>query len=68
MTSRYHMPRTLSEFSAAMPEITLIAYPVDQSRIDLADWWQHPRTMGLLHREYVKYLTSLVMTRLAKTA
>ena len=51
-----------------MPEITLIAYPVDQSRIDLADWWQHPRTMGLLHREYVKYLTSLVMTRLAKTA
>ena len=68
VTSRYHMPRTLSEFSTAMPEITLIAYPVDQSRIDLADWWRHPRTMRLLHREYAKYLTSLVMTRLAKTS
>jgi hypothetical protein len=54
----------LSEFSAVMPDITLIAYPVDQSRIDLGGWWRHPRTMQLLHREYVKYLASLVMTRL----
>ncbi|HVV28086.1 MAG TPA: YdcF family protein [Rhizomicrobium sp.] len=64
VTGRYHMPRTLSEFSAVMPDITLIAYPVDQSRIDLGGWWRHPRTMQLLHREYVKYLASLVMTRL----
>jgi hypothetical protein len=55
----------LKEFSTAMPDITLIAYPVDQSRINLGEWWKHPRTAQLLHREYFKYLGSLVTTRLA---
>ncbi len=67
VTSRYHMPRTLHEFAAAMPDITLIPYPVNQSRIDLSGWWLHPRTVELLHREYVKYLASLVTVRLAHT-
>ena len=66
VTSRYHMPRTMQEFSAAMPEVTLIAYPVDQARVDLGGWWRHPHTVQLLHREYVKYLASLVTTRLAR--
>lgn len=66
VTGRYHMPRTLREFSTALPEVTLIAYPVDQSGIDLNGWWTHPRTIRLLHREYAKYLASLVTTRLAK--
>jgi len=65
VTGRYHMPRTLREFSTAMPDITLIAYPVDQQGIDLSGWWLHPRTVGLLHREYVKFLASVVTTRLA---
>jgi uncharacterized SAM-binding protein YcdF (DUF218 family) len=65
VTARYHMPRTLHEFSAAMPNIALIPYPVNQSRIDLSGWWRHTRTVGLLHREFVKYLASLVTTRLA---
>ena len=43
----------------------LIAYPVEQSRVNLSGWWMHPRTVQLLHREYVKYLASLVTTRLA---
>ena len=66
VTSRYHMPRALQEFSTVLPEVTLIAYPVDQPRIDLGGWWRHPRTMQLLHREYVKYLASLVTTRLSR--
>jgi uncharacterized SAM-binding protein YcdF (DUF218 family) len=65
VTSRYHMPRTMREFSAVLPDVTLIAYPVEQSRIDLSGWWMHPNTVKLLHREYVKYLASLVTTRLA---
>ena len=65
VTGRHHMPRTLKEFSTAMPDITLIAYPVDQSRINLGEWWKRPRTAQLLHREYFKYLGSLVTTRLA---
>ena len=65
VTGRYHMPRTMREFSAVLPDVTLIAYPVEQSRLDLSGWWMHPRTVQLLHREYVKYLASLVTTRLA---
>jgi len=67
VTGRYHMPRTMKEFSAVLPNVSLIAYPVDQSRIDLGGWWRHPRTVGLLHREYVKYLATLVTTRLARS-
>jgi uncharacterized SAM-binding protein YcdF (DUF218 family) len=66
VTSRYHMPRTMKEFSALLPDVTLIAYPVEQKRIVLDGWWQHPKTAQLLHREYVKYLASLVITRLAQ--
>jgi len=66
VTGRYHMPRTMREFSAALPDVSLIAYPVDQSRIELNGWWRHPRTAQLLHREYAKYLASLVTTRLAR--
>lgn len=64
VTGRYHMPRTLHEFAAAMPDIALIPYPVNQSRIVLSGWWLHSRTVSLLHREFVKYLASLVTTRL----
>ena len=66
VTGRYHMPRTMKEFSALLPDVTLIAYPVEQSRIALDRWWMHPNTAKLLHREYLKYLASLAMTRLAK--
>jgi uncharacterized SAM-binding protein YcdF (DUF218 family) len=66
VTSRYHMPRTMQEFSSVLPDVTLIDYPVDQNGIDLGVWWEHPRTIQLLQREYVKYLASLVTTRLAR--
>ena len=65
VTGRHHMPRALREFSTRMPDITLIPYPVDQSGVDLGGWWQRPRTVQFLHREYVKYLATLVTTRLA---
>jgi uncharacterized SAM-binding protein YcdF (DUF218 family) len=62
VTGRYHMPRSLREFSAAMPNVRLIPWPVDQGSIDLSGWWRHPNTVMLLQREYVKYLASLVTT------
>lgn len=68
VTGRYHMPRTMREFSAAMPGVTLTAWPVEQKRIVLGDWWEHPRTAELLHREYLKYLASLATTRLAHSS
>jgi uncharacterized SAM-binding protein YcdF (DUF218 family) len=66
VTGRYHMPRSLREFSAAMPTVRIVPYPIEQERIDLAGWWRHPRTILLLHREYVKYLASFLATSMAK--
>ena len=60
VTARYHMPRALNEFSGAMPGVRLTPWPVEQGSIDLAGWWRHPQTTMLRHREYLKYLTSLV--------
>src|SRR5215469_5182823 len=42
VTARYHMPRSLQEFSAAMPDVTFLPYPVEQGRIDLSGWWRYP--------------------------
>lgn len=67
VTSRYHMPRSLREFSAAMPDVRLLPYPVEQEGVNLGGWWRRPRTIFVLHREYVKYLASLLTTGMART-
>jgi uncharacterized SAM-binding protein YcdF (DUF218 family) len=64
VTARYHMPRALREFSSTMPDVRLVPWPVEQGSIDLSGWWRHPNTALLLHREYVKYLATLVTTSL----
>jgi uncharacterized SAM-binding protein YcdF (DUF218 family) len=64
VTSRYHMPRAMREFEHAMPDETLLPYPVDQGGIDLSGWWLHPQTVQLLNREFAKYLASIVTTSL----
>jgi len=66
VTARYHMPRAMHEFSTAMPDMTMLPYPVDQDGIDLSGWWRHPQTAQLLHREFVKYLASLATTLIAR--
>ena len=65
VTARYHMPRAEREFETAMPDMTLLPYPVDEDDVDLARWWTSPKTVALLHREFVKYLASLASTSLA---
>ena len=62
VTARYHMPRASREFQNLMPDVALKPYPVDESGIDLSGWWRHQGTVLLLHREYMKYLASLVVT------
>ncbi len=64
VTANYHMPRSLNEFQAAMPQVRFDPYPVDPVGIDLKDWWLHPRTIRVLGAEYAKYLASLVLTRI----
>jgi uncharacterized SAM-binding protein YcdF (DUF218 family) len=64
VTARYHMPRSLAEFSAAMPHMHLVPYPVEPASVDMESWWRKPGTVHLLHGEYAKYLAALVMTSL----
>ena len=56
VTSDYHMPRSLAELGDAMPDARLIAYPVNNPELHIADWWHDLEAFGLLAREYGKYL------------
>ncbi|HWA92628.1 MAG TPA: YdcF family protein [Rhizomicrobium sp.] len=58
VTASYHMPRSLTEFQAAMPEMTLEPYPVEPADIDLGGWWHDLRALRVLQGEYVKYVAS----------
>jgi uncharacterized SAM-binding protein YcdF (DUF218 family) len=60
VTAAYHMPRSLRVFSSLMPNVKLIADPVEIE--SFGAWWIHPRKLELLHFEFLKYLASFVMT------
>lgn len=62
VTARYHMPRSLSEFEIAMPDGTIVPYPVDPESIHLEGWWHDARALRVLHSEYAKYLAVTVLT------
>jgi len=64
VTASYHMPRSITEFQAAMPGERLVPYPVEPPNVDLTGWWHSPSTLHLLNTEYAKYLASFVITRL----
>jgi uncharacterized SAM-binding protein YcdF (DUF218 family) len=59
VTSSYHMPRALIEFSRAMPQVQLIPYAVQSPNVHLERWWRHGLTRRVLFSEYVKYLNAL---------
>jgi uncharacterized SAM-binding protein YcdF (DUF218 family) len=61
VTASYHMPRSLRLFHSLMPDVRLIAYPVEPEGVNLSAWWR-PGTLHLLHNEYLKYMASFVMT------
>jgi uncharacterized SAM-binding protein YcdF (DUF218 family) len=58
VTSSYHMPRTLIEFSRAMPERAFVPHPVLSRHMRDRSWWQHPGSLRLLLSEYVKFIAS----------
>jgi uncharacterized SAM-binding protein YcdF (DUF218 family) len=64
VTSNYHMPRAISEFSHAMPGVTLIPYPVVGDQWRAEPWWTSGATARLLLTEYVKFLFAEVRIRL----
>ena len=59
VTSDYHMPRSLLELKADMPDATFIAYPVASPDLDTRSWWKSPKGTRILVVEYCKYLAIL---------
>ncbi|HZV21887.1 MAG TPA: YdcF family protein [Hyphomicrobiales bacterium] len=58
VTSTYHMPRTLIELRQSMPNVQLLPYPVKPSRLE-TQWWSDPKTIWVLGKEYLKFLTAM---------
>ena len=61
VTADYHMPRSLIEFSAQMPEVRLVPYPVAVDLPNRMSW----DAMKRLNGEYVKYVASLIRAAFA---
>lgn len=61
VTASYHMPRSLLEFSAAMPNVRLVAYPIDTDPANPT----FLRRWGRMQSEYAKFLASEVSLALA---
>ncbi len=68
VTSAYHMPRSLLEFSAAMPDIAITPNPVFAENVKQGEWWAWPGTASLVAEEYVKYLVVLLRQSLPAPA
>lgn len=64
VTASYHMPRSLVEFSRAMPEVELHAHPVFPDDFDLGRWWTSATTLRVIAWEYNKYWISLASARI----
>ena len=66
VTSNYHMPRALVEISAALPDVELYPFPVVSEHIDVSDWVSNLRVARFIGKEYVKYLGSLLRTKVMR--
>ena len=68
VTSDYHMPRSLLEFGAALPDVQVWPYPVSSQRVHLDEWWLWPGTTRLLFVEYNKFLMAYCRIAFASLA
>ena len=55
VTTSYHMPRSLAEFGAQMPDVELVPFPVPAEERNPQAW----QTFRRLHGEYIKFLASM---------
>ena len=65
VTSWYHMRRALLEFDRAMPQVTIIAYPVFAQHSDPERWWSWHGPLMLILTEYGKYLAAWIRSALS---
>lgn len=63
VTSAYHMPRTMLELRRQLPDITLVAHPVQPASANGSPWWKDGQSLKILGLEYAKYLMAAVRLR-----
>ncbi|KSB91430.1 hypothetical protein AS593_11200 [Caulobacter vibrioides] len=59
VTADYHMPRSMLELRATMPDVELHAYPVATESLNARRWWKRSHTARRMIVEYCKYLAIL---------
>jgi uncharacterized SAM-binding protein YcdF (DUF218 family) len=59
VTASYHMPRSLLEFTRAMPDLRIVANPVFPERAVPERGWAWPGAAFRVTSEYLKYLLAL---------
>ncbi len=60
VTASYHMPRSMLEFSRAMPGMEIVPNPVFPEALQATPWWRSRNGAALMAGEYTKYLIALV--------
>lgn len=68
VTADYHMPRSLLEFSHALPGALIVPHPVFPEEVKSKEWWLWPGTASLVVSEYHKYLAALVRSWIDRLA
>ncbi len=64
VTASYHLPRTMLEFRAAMPDIEITGFPVVPEASKLNRWWQEPALMRIIVLEFFKYWAAVLRVSL----
>ena len=59
VTASYHMPRSMLEFTRAMPDKEIVPNPVFPESLHDSRWWRSRATTLLIAEEYTKYLVAL---------
>lgn len=59
VTADYHMPRAMLELKAALPEVTIVPYPVATPALDARHWRSSGEAARRMALEYCKYLAIL---------
>jgi|SRR6185312_16532646 len=68
VTADYHMPRSLLEFSHALPGAQIIPHPVFPDDVKSKEWWLWSGAGGQVVSEYHKYLAALVRSWIDRLA
>ena len=60
VTAGYHMPRSVLEFTRAMPGVEIVPNPVFPEFLREHPWWSSRTAASLIVSEYNKYLFALI--------